>query len=225
MPPEQVTYLHYLSSHQRRLQQLLELEVRANRLNQFIAEADRFCYVDSVGTRNYCFLLLIFVTFQLWKGLLALRPFQMPSQKGQSIFLSSTSSKRYVPKSMKLILKLSFSDMFTEANIFSRHSIPHSSDSMENYDFEALIRVISIEPVAETEPRVCQLLHRVNWQRMCRFLVNFYEDGRRCRYFENSPFSVSVLHILILFGIRHIPLPVLGNHKSPVPGFGRNVST
>lgn len=103
---------------------------------------------------------------------------------------------------MKFILILSFSDMFTEANIFSRHSIPHSSDSMENYDFEALIRVISIEPVAETEPRVCQLLHRVNWQRMCRFLVNFYEDGRRCRYFENSPFSVSVLHILILIGIR-----------------------
>ena len=50
VPPEQVTYLHYLSSHQRRLQQLLELEVRANRLSQFIAEADRFCYVDSVRT-------------------------------------------------------------------------------------------------------------------------------------------------------------------------------
>src|SRR5687767_9692761 len=48
VPPEQVTYLHYLSSHQRRLQHLLEEEARANRLAQFVTEADRFCYLDAV---------------------------------------------------------------------------------------------------------------------------------------------------------------------------------
>lgn len=48
VPPEQATYLHYLSSHQRKLQILLEGEVRANQLRQFVTEADRCCYVDMV---------------------------------------------------------------------------------------------------------------------------------------------------------------------------------
>jgi hypothetical protein len=52
VPAEQVTYLHYLSSHQRRLQHLLEEEVRANRLALFVAEADRFCYIDMVKRRR-----------------------------------------------------------------------------------------------------------------------------------------------------------------------------
>jgi hypothetical protein len=53
VPPEQVTYLHYLSSHQRRLQHLLEDEVRTNQLAHFVKEADRFCYVDSVTKPIY----------------------------------------------------------------------------------------------------------------------------------------------------------------------------
>uniref|UniRef100_A0A183C3E2 SH2 domain-containing protein n=1 Tax=Globodera pallida TaxID=36090 RepID=A0A183C3E2_GLOPA len=76
LPSEQVTYLHYLSSRQRRLQILLEEEVHADRLVQFVRDADSFCYVDT-----------------LWKSLLASRTFQFPGQRAQSLFISSTSSK------------------------------------------------------------------------------------------------------------------------------------
>lgn len=50
MPAEQVTYLYYQSSHQKRLQKLLEESVKASRdeLNRFIAEADKLCYIDQV---------------------------------------------------------------------------------------------------------------------------------------------------------------------------------
>uniref|UniRef100_A0A914GZY5 Uncharacterized protein n=1 Tax=Globodera rostochiensis TaxID=31243 RepID=A0A914GZY5_GLORO len=76
LPSEQVTYLHYLSSRQRRLQILLEEEVHADRLVQFVRDADSYCYVDT-----------------LWKSLLASRTFQFPGQRAQSLFISSTSSK------------------------------------------------------------------------------------------------------------------------------------
>lgn len=54
VPPEQVTYLHYLSSHQRNLQNILEetAKLKKEELSKFVQEADKLCYIDMV---NYCF--------------------------------------------------------------------------------------------------------------------------------------------------------------------------
>jgi hypothetical protein len=196
VPPEQVTYLHYLSNHQRRLQHLLEEEARANRLAQFVTEADRFCYVDAVrkfSIRQFS----SFLPFQLWKALLASKSFHLPSQKAQSLFLSSTSSKRLLlSHASNNFNSFPFSDMFSEANFLfgGRPSISMASTStsaadMEPLDFEALLRVVGVEAVVAREPRLRQLLQRLNWGRLCRFIAQFYEGERRCRYFESSPFS------------------------------------
>ncbi|CAD5211766.1 unnamed protein product [Bursaphelenchus okinawaensis] len=54
LPPEQVTYVHYLSNQQRRLQHLLEesAKIKKEELNAFVRdEADRICYINSLWKR------------------------------------------------------------------------------------------------------------------------------------------------------------------------------
>jgi len=74
VPTEQVIYLYYMSSHQKRLQKLLEESVKASRdeLNRFVTEADKLCYVD-----------------QLWKAMLSLKTASIRRQ--QPIFGASSS--------------------------------------------------------------------------------------------------------------------------------------
>lgn len=51
VPPEEIVYFHYFSSVQRKLQSFLENAVNEKRaeLIKFIHEADKLCYVDTVG--------------------------------------------------------------------------------------------------------------------------------------------------------------------------------
>ncbi|KAI1715222.1 KICSTOR complex protein SZT2 [Ditylenchus destructor] len=75
VPPEQVTYLHYLSSHQRKLQQLLEesVKVKSGEITRFVLDADKLTY------RN-----------KLWKSLLSSKSSHIRRQQTLSFIPPST---------------------------------------------------------------------------------------------------------------------------------------
>lgn len=122
-------------------------------------------------------------------------PFDLPfipnSLTKGSIFVFVLDQFKKVPNSCQKMFIIYFpsSDILSEATFFGRPSIP--STDLEHFDFEALLRVIGIESAVEKEPKLRELLDRVNWPKLCRFLVQFYEPERRCRFFECQPYSVN----------------------------------
>lgn len=54
VPPEQVTYMHYMSNQQRKLQYILEdtARLKKDELSKFVHEADRLCNIDLVCSRE-----------------------------------------------------------------------------------------------------------------------------------------------------------------------------
>ncbi|KAI1712494.1 KICSTOR complex protein SZT2 [Ditylenchus destructor] len=151
VPPEQVTYLHYLSSHQRRLQQLLEesVKIKNGEITRFVLDADKLTY------RN-----------KLWKSLLSSKSSHIRRQQTLSFIPPSTSKMDVLADSSQKLM---------------------SSSEMEPDDFDSLLRIIRMERMVDEEPRIAQILAGVNFQDLTRFLIQYYEGEKRCRYFENGP--------------------------------------
>lgn len=61
---------------------------------------------------------------------------------------------------------------------------------METLDFDSLLRIIRMEAIVDEEPRIAQLLADVNFNNLCRFLMQYYEGEKRCRYFDTGSRSV-----------------------------------
>lgn len=73
---------------------------------------------------------------------------------------------------------------------------------MESFDFDSLLRVIRIKSIVDEEPRIAQLLADINFNNLCRLLIQYYEGEKRCRYFDMGSRSVIISLILnIIFSI------------------------
>lgn len=63
---------------------------------------------------------------------------------------------------------------------------------MESFDFDSLLRVIRMESIVDEEPRIAQLLADINFNNLCRLLIQYYEGEKRCRYFDMGSRSVII---------------------------------
>jgi hypothetical protein len=70
----------------------------------------------------------------------------------------------------------------------------HQAD-MDPHEFDSLLSMIRIEPLAEDEPRLLDALRGVNFGSLCRFLLQHYEQDKLYRYFERTPQKVCLLMI------------------------------
>lgn len=105
-----------------------------------------------------------------------------------SIFNSSIHSNYF---SIQFILVFC-SDMLSDSSALSlQKSITLSGTvEMDPLDFDALLKVIRIEPMLEEEPRLANILEDVNFANLYRFLLHYYEGERRCRYFVRNQYTV-----------------------------------
>lgn len=71
--------------------------------------------------------------------------------------------------------------------------MPRNPNEMELLNFDSLLRVIRMESIMDEEPRIAKLLADVNFNNLCRFLIQFYESEKRCRYFDAGSRSVRIL--------------------------------
>jgi hypothetical protein len=78
LPSEQITYVHYFSNQQRRLQHLLEesAKIKKSELEAFVFEGERICYVNS-----------------LWKSLLSSKSSTARQRQTTTLFSSATSKQ------------------------------------------------------------------------------------------------------------------------------------
>ncbi|KAI6184934.1 Protein SZT2 [Aphelenchoides bicaudatus] len=146
LPPEQVTYVHYYSNQQRRLQHLLEesAKIKKSELEAFVFEAERTCYVN-----------------ELWKSLLSSKSCVVRPQSKLFAAVTKHDSGEATASSIK---------------------IPQVK--MNPADFDSLMKLVSIESLSDEEPRLHEILRKVNFGGLCTFLTQHYEKDEMYRYFE-----------------------------------------
>ena len=82
----------------------------------------------------------------------------------------------------------------TAASVFLHKSLKQSgSIEMSPADFDSLLNTVHFEVMAEEEPRLSQILTDVNFQNLCRFLLQHYEGEHRCRYFVRDHKSYLII--------------------------------
>ncbi|CAD5216067.1 unnamed protein product [Bursaphelenchus xylophilus] len=194
LPPEQVTYVHYLSNQQRRLQHLLEesAKVKKEELKAFVhEEADKICYINS-----------------LWKRMHATKTTSGSRRPhGTTLFATKNDSGGDSNSAKSVVPEMSFEDLEAMLKVVKVQEI-----GTEQPQVESLLKDLNFTRFIKFMKSSNELVHRCRYfdhtnKRIIVFLTPGEEEESALMIMETAAIPKLQLFLLIKDTSKDIVIP------------------